>query len=172
MVWSSAMTIRIEGSFLSIGFQPFLWNSDFQPGTTARSRFNHHVPTNSPDPLLDDGRPPAKIVELTQGESASKWKSPAVVINYQLPVPVLRPEAHQRRMRSAVLTNIDQALLYHPGQLAASRRRHRYFLQLRQETRGDSSVSGETFYELGNKVKKLIRTNVNRPHGLHQFTEV
>src|ERR1035437_3731906 len=172
MVWSSAMTMRTDGSFLSIRLVSFLWNGDFELGSVARARFQHHVPAHRPDPLLDDGRSAAQVVELAQGEAAGKRKALAVIVNYQLPRTALRAEVHHCRLRAAVFANIDQTLLHNPCQFTAGGCGKGDFLQFGDKPSGHPGVSGKTFYELGDKVKELMRPNIGRPHGLHQFAKI
>src|SRR5208337_813794 len=50
--------------------------------------------------------------------------------------------------------------------------RHGHFLQFRHEAGLHATISGKTFYELGDKVKKLMRPYLNWPHSLHQLTEI
>src|ERR1035437_1443224 len=172
MVWSSAMTMRTDGSFLSIGLVSFLWNGDFELGSMARIRFNHHVSVHCPDSFLDDRRSAAEVVELGQGEAAGKRKALAVIVNYQLPRTVLRAEAHHCRLRTAVFPNIDQTLLHYPCQLAAGGGGEGDFLQFGYKLGCNTRISGKTFYELGNKVKELMGPDIRWPHGLDQFAEV
>src|ERR1019366_8015049 len=172
MVWSSAITMRTDSSFLTIRLVSFLWNGDFQLGAVARIRFNHHVSAHCPDSFLDNGRSAAQFVELAQGEAASKRKALAVIVNDQLPRTVLRAKVHHCRLRTAMFPNIDQTLLHHSCQLAAGSGGKGNFLQFGHKPGGHSGVSGKTFYDLGNKVKKLVRPNIGRPHGLHQLAQV
>ena len=138
----------------------------------ARIGFDYHVSAHGPNSFLDDSRPFAKVVKLGQGEATREGKALAVVVNYQLPPTVLRAKAHDCRLRTAVFPNIDQTFLHHPGQFPAGGRRKGDLLQFRYKTGYDTGVSGKTFYELSDKVKKLMRPNIRRPHRLHQFAEV
>jgi hypothetical protein len=96
----------------------------------------------------------------------------AIVIDYKFPQAILGPEANQRRLCSAMLSDVHQAFLDYADQFPARICRHIHFLQLGNEVDGDSGVSAETFYELRDKVKELMRSYIHGPHTLHQFAEV
>src|ERR1039458_6608139 len=118
IVWSSAMTMRTDGSLLlSIRLESFLWNGDLNPGAPSRGRFNHHIASYRTHSLSDDRRPPAKMVEFLQGETAGERKTPAGIIDHQFPRTILCTKAYDSRLRAAVFPDIDQAFLHHPGQL-------------------------------------------------------
>src|SRR5579875_470378 len=167
MVWSSAMRIRTDGSFLSIGFVSFLGNSNLQPRSMSGSRLDEHLASHSAYSFLDHCRPAPQAVEIIQGKPAGKRKAVTIVSNHQLPHTVLRTKAHDRRAGAAVLADIHQALLYNAGQFTTSGCGQRNFLQLGNKARGNSGVSGETLHQLGYKVDELMRPNINGAHGLH-----
>src|SRR5208283_124357 len=174
MVWSSAMMMRTDtdGSLLSIRLISFLRNRDLQPGPAARIRFNQQISPNCAYPFLDDSWALTQVIQFGQTKSTSKGKPPPVIIDYQLPETVLCTKMHHSQLCAAMPSDVDQPLLYHPCQLTAGGCRHGDFLQFRHEAGLHPSISGKTFYELGNKVKKLVRPYLNGTHGLHQLTEV
>src|SRR5208337_3347804 len=174
MVWSSAMMIRTDndGSLLSIRLISFLRNRDLQPGPAARIRFNQQISPNCADSFLDDSWPLAQVIQFGQMKTTSKWKPPPVIIDYQIPKSVLYTKVHHGRLRATMPADVDQPFLYHPSQLPASGCRHGHFLQFRHEAGLHATISGKTFYELGDKVKKLMRPYLNWPHSLHQLTEI
>src|SRR3974377_281051 len=163
------MTIRTVATFLSIEFVPFLGNRNPQPGTVARTRFDHQVSADGPDSFLDYRRTAMKAVQLTQRETAAKRKTLSIVVNDQSPQPVLGAEAHVNGLGAAMLSNVDQPFLYHPDEFPPGGRGKRDFFQFRHEPRIDSSVAAKTFYDLRHKVKELIGAHFDRPHALHQF---
>ncbi len=115
---------------------------------------------------------PRRSVELRERKTSSEWEAVSVIVQYQLPQTILRAEAHNRRLRATVLADVDQAFLYNPHQFPAGSRRKRNFLQIGDEAYGNASVSGEAFHEIGNKVKKLMRSDVDRTHSVHQVAKV
>src|SRR5271165_4380567 len=166
------MTIRTVATLLSIEFVPFLGNRDFQPGTVARTRFDHQVSADGPDSFLDDRRTAMKTVQLTQRQTAAKRKTLSIVVNDQSPQTVLGTEAHVNGLGTAVLSNVDQPFLHHPDEFPAGGGRKRHLFQFRHEPRIDSSIAAKTFYDLGHKVKELIGADFDWPHALHQFPQI
>src|SRR5271169_6477011 len=122
------MTMRTVATLSSIELVPFLRNRNFQPRTVAGTRLDHQIATNSPNPFLDHCRAAMKIVQFGERQSAGERKSMSIIVNHQLPQAVLRSKSHVDRRGTAVLPDVNQALLHDPGQFPAGRSRQSNFL--------------------------------------------
>jgi hypothetical protein len=58
----------------------------------ARTRLDHQIATDGPNPFLDDGRAPVKIVQFRQRQPSRELESTTVIVDYQLPQTILGPE--------------------------------------------------------------------------------
>ena len=86
--------------------------------------------------------------------------------------PFCEPKRTTADCAPLCLRMLTRPFLDHSCHFAAGGRRKRYLLQLGDEAHSNSSVSGETFHESGNKVKKLMGPDVDRAHALHQFAKI
>src|SRR6516164_8999617 len=158
------MTIRTVATLLSIEFIPFLRNRDFQPRTVTRTRLDHEIAANGPNSLFDHRRAAVEIIQFSQSQPTAEREPLSIVVDYQLPQPVLCPKTDVYRSGLAVLANVDQAFLNDTHKFAARRGRQSYLLQFGNEAHVHTSVVAKTFYELSDKVKKLLWPNFHRLH--------
>src|ERR1017187_2310614 len=172
MGWSSAITIRMELTRLSMTALSGRWNPNLQPSAVSRIRFYREFARKQANPFPDHSRSLSRGIQFSLRHCSRKRETPPIVLHRQLQFVRSLSQAHQHVARAGVLAHIHQALLHDASQFPAYLLRQFDALELADELRGNPRLTPEPLHHIGNKAQKPVGVHLERLHLLHQFTQL
>src|ERR1017187_7772457 len=160
---SSAITIRMELTRLSMIALSCRWNANLQPSAVSRIRFYREFARKQANPFPDHSRSFSRGIQFSLRHCSRKRETPPIVLHRQLQFVRSLSQAHQHVARAGVLAHIHQALLHNASEFPAYLLRQFDALELADELRGNPRLTPEPLHHIGNKADRKS-TRLNSSH--------